>query len=188
MPQTIAPPITRYDYEQMPEGPPYYQVIEGELVMSPSPRTPHQYIIGNLYVFLRNYLRDHPIGEVLLAPLDVFLSETNVYQPDLVFVSNERRSLITDHGIEGAPDLVIEVLSPGTARFDRGSKRKIYARTGVQELWLVDPDGKRIQIYRLTEDADAPAATYAANAVFESPLLPGLRIEAAEVFKSSHGA
>ncbi|MCX7824677.1 MAG: Uma2 family endonuclease [Verrucomicrobiae bacterium] len=187
MPQTIAPPITRYDYEQMPEGPPYYQVVEGELVMSPSPGTPHQDIVLNLVLLIGHYLEEHPIGTLHVAPLDVFLSDINVYQPDLVFVSRERRSLITDRGIEGAPDLVIEVLSPRTVRFDRGTKRKIYARTGVQELWLVDPDAKRIQIYRLTEDADAPVATHGADAVFESSLLPGLRVEAAGVFKPSHG-
>ena len=153
--------------------------------------------------------------EVFVAPLDVFLSDINVYQPDVVFISNQRRSILTEHGLEGAPDLAVEVLSPGTARFDKGSKRKVYARTGVKELWLVDPDAKLIHVYQLVKDAETPAATYAAilpmnlkkwsliikhlrilrfmgriaatydeKAVFGSPLMPGLRLKAAMIFKS----
>jgi Uma2 family endonuclease len=108
-----------------------------------------------------------------------------VYQPDVVFVSNQRRSIITRDGLEGAPDLVVEVLSPGTARLDRGSKRKIYARTGVKELWLADPETKLIVVYQLAVDPEAPAATYGVKAVFHSPLLPGLRIKASSLFKTA---
>lgn len=180
------PLITRHDYQDMPEGPPYYQVIEGDLVMSPSPNTFHQYIAGNIYFLFRRYLDKHPVGEVFIAPLDVFLSDVNVYQPDVMFISNQRKSIITDHGMEGAPDLVVETLSPGTARFDKGSKRKIYARTGVQELWLVDPEAKTIQVYLLPKEVETPAATYGPNATFTSSLLPGLKIKTAWIFKSPH--
>jgi Uma2 family endonuclease len=185
MQQSKAPLITRHDYQELPEGPPHYQVIEGDLVMSPSPNLFHQSVAGRIYLILAQFLEKHPIGFVFIAPLDVFLTELNVYQPDVVFVSNQRRSIITRDGIEGAPDLVVEVLSPGTARLDRGSKRKIYARTGVKELWLVDPEAKLIAVYQLAKDAEAPAATHDAKAVFQSSLLPGLRIKASSIFKSA---
>ena len=181
--QAKAPSITRYDYQEMPQGPPYYQVIEGDLVMSPSPNTFHQNITGNIYFLLRQHLSKNPVGEVFMAPLDVFLSDVNVYQPDVIFVSNERRSIIRDHGIEGAPDLVVEALSPATARYDKGSKRKLYARTGVKELWLVDPETQTIQVYLLAKDPETPSATHGPTATFTSSLLPGLKIKTAAIFK-----
>jgi Uma2 family endonuclease len=182
--QAKALPITRHDYEEMPAGPPYYQVIEGDLVMSPSPNIYHQAIVSRICTLLLQFLEKRPLGEAFVAPLDVFLSEINVYQPDVVFISNQRRSILTEHGLEGAPDLAVEVLSPGTARFDKGSKRKVYARTGVKELWLVDAEAKLIHVYQLTKDAETPAATYDEKSVFTSPLLPGLRLKAAMIFKS----
>src|SRR5438552_13301793 len=183
--QAKAPPVTRNDYQEMPEGPPYFQVIEGELVMSPSANMFHQDIAGRIYAIILQFLEKKPLGEVFISPLDVFLSDVNVFQPDVVFVSNARRSILTEHGIEGAPDLVVEILSPGTARYDKGSKRKIYARTGVKELWIVDPELKSIQVYELTKNAETPAATHGADSAFKSPLLPGLRIRVAAIFKSS---
>jgi Uma2 family endonuclease len=182
--QAKALPITRHDYEEMPPGPPYYQVIEGDLVMSPSPNIFHQAIAGRIYALLLQFLEKKPLGEVFVAPLDVFLSEINVYQPDVIFISNQRRSILTEHGLEGAPDLAVEVLSPSTARFDKGSKRKVYARAGVKELWLVDAEVRLIHVYQLVEDAETPAAVYGEKAVFTSALLPGLRLKAASIFKS----
>jgi Uma2 family endonuclease len=183
--QVKAPLITRYDYQEMAQGPPYFQVIEGELIMSPSPNTYHQTISRNLCLIIGRFLEKKQVGEVYLAPLDVFLSETNVYQPDVIFIGKGNLARITDRGIEGAPDLVVEILSSGTARFDRGSKRKIYAQTGVTELWIVDPDVKSIQVYRLAQDPETPVATHSATSVFSSQVLPGLKVKAAAVFKSS---
>lgn len=152
--------------------------------MSPSPDTSHQRIVLNIAALFARYLERHPVGEVLIAPLDVYLSDVNVLQPDVIFVSNQRRKIITDHGVEGAPDFVAEILSPSSARYDKGSKRKIYARAGVKELWLVDPAASLIHAYFLANHADAPIATYGANAIFKSSLFPRLRIHAATVFKS----
>jgi Uma2 family endonuclease len=182
--QTSTPLITRHDYEEMPEGPPYFQVIEGDLIMSPSPNTSHQDIAGRIYRLIGNFLEKHPLGETYMAPLDVFLGDVNVYQPDVLFVSNRHRSIITERGIEGAPDLVVETLSPATARYDKGFKRKIYARFGVQEYWLVDPKTLTVQIYLLGKNADTPLATHGDKATFTSSVLPGLRIKTAAIFKS----
>ena len=151
--------------------------------MSPSPLRYHQVISRNLVLMIGSYLEKSSIGEIYFAPFDVCLSEVNVYQPDLVFISNQNRSILTEQGAEGAPDLVVEILSPSTARYDKGSKRKIYARTGVKELWVVDPDAKNIQAYNLARDAETPQATYDSKSVFKSPLLPGLRIRGAQIFK-----
>jgi Uma2 family endonuclease len=177
--------VTRADYEVMPEGPPYFQVIEGELVMSPSPRTFHQVIAGRIFALILRHLEKHPIGEVFIAPLDVHLNDINIYQPDVIFVSNERMTIITEKGIEGAPDLVVEILSPSTARFDQGPKRKVYAQTGVKELWVVDPDAQAIQIFPLAQSARSDATTHDARSTFESALLPGLHFDAAAIFKTT---
>jgi Uma2 family endonuclease len=171
----------------MPAGPPYFQVIEGDLVMSPSPDTFHQHVILNISFLLRQYLMKNPVGEVFVAPLDIFLSDVSVFQTDVIFISQKRRTIIKEHGIEGAPDMVIEILSPGTARYDKGSKRKIYARAGVQELWLVDPGAKRIEVYQLPKDGETPGATFGGDVTFTSPLLPGLKIKTASIFKSPLG-
>ena len=181
--QTHAPQITRHDYEAMREGPPYYQLIQGDLIMSPSPTTPHQRTAGRIFSLIENFLRKHPLGQVFIGPLDVFLTETNVYQPDLFFISDAHLSIITEHGIEGPPDLVIEILSPSTAAYDQGSKRKIYAKTGVQELWIVDVNNERIQIFDLKKDPNSPSETTGPDSVFTSPLLPGLKLRAPAIFK-----
>lgn len=180
--RTNIPLITRHDYAAMPEGPPYFQVIEGDLVRSASPTPRHQQILGVLLHRICTFLGKHPIGCVYPAPLDVYLSDTNVYQPDILYISAERESIIKEHAIEGAPDLVIEILSPSTAKYDQGSKLKIYARTGVQELWLVDPATKRIQIYDLPNDATVPAATHGPGSTFTSKILPGLKFQATAIF------
>jgi len=124
------------------------------------------------------------VGEYFsLILFDVFLSDVNVYQPDVLFVSKENLTIITEHGIEGGPDLVVEILSPSTTKYDRGMKRKIYARTGVEELWLIDPEPQRIEVYRLQEDSETPAEVYGCKATFKSALLPDLKISAAKIFK-----
>ena len=150
--------------------------------MSPSPNRFHQTILRNLAVLLGMYLAKKPVGTFYFAPSDVFLTDLNVYQPDLVFISNSRKSILTDQGLDGAPDLVVEILSPKTAKLDKGVKREIYARTGVNELWIVDPELKQVQVYHLGESADLPAGIYSGKQKFESPLLPGLKISVDKVF------
>lgn len=182
--QTSAPLVNRHDYEEMSEGPPYYQVIVGDLIMSPSPTPNHQDIVLEIAALIRNYLEKKPIGRVFVAPLDVFLDDYNIYQPDVIFISNERLDILTGKGVEGAPDLVVEILSPSTARLDKGAKRKKFAQTGVKELWLVAPETRTISIYLMDQDAEKPARTHGEKSVFESSLLPGLKFKAAVIFKN----
>lgn len=174
--------ITADEYRLLPEGGPRYQLIEGELYMSPSPNRFHQIIVRNVFRILDSHLNSHPIGALYFAPLDVHLTEHDVFQPDVLYVSNERSSILVDEGVQGAPDLVVEVLSPGTQQIDRDLKRKAYAAAGVEEMWIVDPADRTISILRLQEDANEPAAIHANGASFESILFPGLVVDGSEIF------
>jgi Uma2 family endonuclease len=182
MATTQTPMLTVQDYRNLPETGPRYQLIEGDLYMAPAPNRYHQEISGNLELMLRIYLREHPIGKLYDAPFDVYLDEYDVFQPDILFVSRERFSILTDAGAEGAPDFVVEILSPKTANLDRENKRKMYARHGVIELWIIEPDERRILVYRLAENPDEPCAVYSEGDVIEPVMFPGLRIETSEVF------
>lgn len=177
--------ITRSDYEVMPEGPPYYQLIEGEIVMSPSPLTVHQRIVGRLFAVLHNHVQEHGLGEVFLAPLDVFLNDINVYQPDIAFVSTARSKQVSRRGIDGAPDLCIEVLSSSTGRYDRGAKKKVCAQAGVTEYWLIDPKRQSVAIYLLQSDADKPAHEARPPQMLRPEIFPGLKIPLRQIFESA---
>lgn len=179
---TTLPLLTVEDYRELPETGPRYQLIEGDLEMAPAPNRYHQDISRNLEYILLDYLEQNPIGKLYDAPFDVYLDKHNVFQPDIVFVSNARLSILTDAGAEGAPDFVAEILSPSTFELDRISKRRVYGRSGVQELWIIDPKQKRIEIYLLAKDAAAPAAVYGEKDQFESACFPGLRFNAVKIF------
>lgn len=150
--------------------------------MMPPPNRFHQSVQINIAVLIKSHLKKHPIGKVYCAPIGVILSELNAFEPDVVFVSKKRAQILSDRGIEGAPDLVVEILSPGTARFDKGPKRSIYARNGVIELWLIDPKKRTIDVYYLQEDAENAVASYDDADEFTSPLLPGLTFDCREIF------
>jgi Uma2 family endonuclease len=175
--------ITVHDYMAMPEGPPYHQLIEGDLYMSPSPNWRHQQISGNIEWFIQGYLREHDVGRLFHAPLDVILNETNVYQPDVLFFRHSRKSIVGKRCIEGAPDFVVEILSESTLHLDKDLKRKVYAKAGVKELWVVDPIAREIIVFHFSESVDEPAAVYSGDDNFQSPLFPGLTFAVSEVFR-----
>ena len=152
--------------------------------MAPAPNRFHQDISRNLEFILLKYLEQHPIGKLYDAPFDVYLTEHNVFQPDIVFVSKSRFRILTKEGAKGAPDLVVEVLSPKTARLDLDFKKKVYASTGVVELWIIDPKRKVIDFFLLQQDSQKPTARYRESDTFASALFPGLKICAAEIFEA----
>ena len=123
------------------------------------------------------------MGRAFVAPFDVFLSDNDVVQPDVFFVANDRLKALQDDGVHGAPDLVIEVLSPSTAQLDKKSKRRVYAQAGVKEMWLVDPSLLQIQRYDFAQDTAKPVQLIEENETFSTPLLPDLTLSAAEIFK-----
>ena len=175
--------LTVEDYRATPEGT-RYQLIEGELyLMSPSPKFTHQAIAWNLVGIFSRYLERHPVGRAFFAPFDVFLSDNDVVQPDVFFVAKEGMKLVQDDGVHGAPDLVIEILSPSTAQLDKKTKRRVYARAGVKEMWLVDPSLLQIQRYDFARDTAKPVQLIEEDETFSTPLLPGLTLAAAEIFK-----
>ncbi len=176
------PMVTAEDYQNMPEHGPRYQLIEGDLYMAPAPNRFHQEISLNLLVLLRNWLVDHPIGKLYGAPFDVYLDEYDVFQPDILFVSHERRAILSDRGAEGAPDFIVEILSPRNARIDRYNKRKMYARHGVIEEWIIEPETKRILVYRFADEREEPSLLIEHGDMVETPVFPGLKIDTRQVF------
>ena len=178
-----APPLTVAEYKNLPETGPRYQLIEGDLHMAPAPNRFHQDISRNLEVVLANYLSGNPIGVLYDAPFDVYLSEIDVFQPDLLIVLNENRGILTDAGAEGAPDFVIEVLSAKTRQLDLVHKKRVYARMGIKELWIIDPDPKDVAVYRFDQDVTNPLAKLSGQDEVSSPLLPGLKIALHDIFR-----
>ena len=176
-------PLTVHDYRQLPEDAgKKTELIEGDLVMSPAPNRYHQDILFRLSGMFWAYLQANPIGKVYAAPFDVTLTDLNVYQPDLCYFSKSRYTSLTEQGADGAPDLVVEVLSPGSVKHDLGMKKEIYTRTGVEEFWSVDPVKRTITIFHLSESSTTPRATLVEGKPLTSPLLPGLKIKVRDVF------
>ena len=139
--------LTYEDYCALPDDGRRYEIIEGELYGTPSPGRAHQQFAANLLVVLKPFVAARGLGEVVIAPFYVILEETSVVVPDLLFVARERSGIVTDRGVRGAPDLIVEILSPGTARRDRVEKAKLYARHGVHHYWLADPETRVLEIY-----------------------------------------
>lgn len=174
--------ITAHDYMAMPPGPPFYQLIEGDLHMSPSPHWRHQDVALNIATIIKNYLRQRDLGRVYIAPMDVSLDEVNVYQPDVFFFKHTSAAKRGERCIEGAPDFVVEILSDSTADLDR-LKRKIYARHGVHELWIVDAEEKQVAVFNLAKSAETPAGIYSGADTFTSSTFQGLTFACEEVFR-----
>jgi len=171
-------------YGQMEEGPPWFQLIEGNLVQDPSPNPLHQLVSSELGYLLMHHCRAISLGKVLFAPLDIWLAEDTVLQPDILFISNRRQGIIADNRVCGAPDLVIEILSPASAQRDLGQKRAIYSREGVREYWVVDPAQQRVHLFRFGGTGTASESIVSGNQTFDSPLFPGLRITVAAIFRN----
>jgi Uma2 family endonuclease len=179
--------ITYDDFLNFPDDGKRHEVIDGEHYVTPPPNTNHQRVSLNLTVALATYLRRQAIGEVFTAPFDTVLSELDVVEPDLLYVSGERRAILTDQHVRGAPDLVVEILSAGTRKTDEVTKRKLYERFGVAEYWVVDPELETIKIYRRVDGAFQRAAelsTEGADAL-TTPLLPDFSASLAEIFASA---
>ena len=150
-----------------------YELLHGALVMAPAPREIHQSILGRLHIDMGVFLDEHNLGYIYFSPFDVVLSDENVVQPDLLFISNERAHSITPDNIQGAPDLVVEILSPATAERDRTVKFELYAEHGVQEYWIVDPDARSITVFLLNEGEFEEVDTYSEGETLTSPMLAG---------------
>jgi Uma2 family endonuclease len=148
--------------------------------MTPAPQPFHQEVVGRLFETLRPFVRQHDLGRVIVGPIDVLFAEGDYLEPDLVFVRRDRRDIIGTRGVEGAPDLVIEVVSPTGGLRDRGLKRDRYSHFGVAEYWVVDPGMRMVEIYRL--GAAKPVVASKALEWQPVPAGPILHLDLAELF------
>ena len=150
--------------------------------MTAAPPINHQRIAGNLFFILKGYSRAHKWGEVLLAPVEVYLDEKNFVEPDLVCVAHEHLGIIKENNIVGAPDLLIEILSPSTARYDRVRKFRVYAVHGVLHYWIVNPEDRTLEAFELKNGAYQSVAALEENEAFQPSLFPDLTILLSELW------
>src|SRR3989304_4121447 len=174
--------LTYKDYSALPDEK-RYELIEGDLYMVPAPDFYHQIVSGNIEFFLRDFVKKRKLGIVVYAPVDVLLSPEDVLQPDILFISNERRHFITEKNVSGAPDLVIEILSPSTQERDKIVKRDLYVTHGVKEYWIVDPLTKSVEVMSLSSDGFKLYGIFLKEDTLTSPLINGLSIPLQEVFE-----
>lgn len=174
--------LTYADYVRFPDDGLRHEIIEGEHYVTPSPVTRHQRISRELLYAIHEHLKSNPSGEVLSAPFDVVLSDTNVFVPDLVYISRSRAHRLTAKNLQGSPDLAIEILSPGTKRRDEELKLAVYERLQVAEYWVVDPEQDVIDVYRRGREGFDPPKRYTPTHVLSTPLMPGLIIPLSQVF------
>lgn len=173
--------FTYEDYMQTPDDV-RYELLDGELILSPSARTAHQRSSKKLLKRLDDFVEENELGEVFDAPYDVVLDNFNVVQPDILFVSSERSHIITDLNIQGAPDLAIEILSPSTAQRDRTLKRDLYAQHEVPEYWQADTDAESVLVLTLQDSEYRVAGIYTEGQTLTSPLLQGFRLNVDDIF------
>ena len=161
-----------------------YELLNGEIVRRSSPNTPHQRASLKLILLLGGYNQEKSLGEIFHAPYDVYLDEHNAgIQPDILFVSHERNFVIRDNnGIVGAPDLIVEILSKGTAAKDRGIKKDIYEQFAVREYWIVDPQARSIEVYQIQDNRYRLCSFAAEEGTIQSSVLTDLELDVSTVF------
>jgi len=169
------------DYLQLPEDH-RYEIVNGDPYRLSASTPYHQKVSRNIGFQLHQYVTEKDLGETLKAPCDVLLFETDVVQPDILFISKDHLSIIKETNIQGAPDLVVEILSPASEKRDRGAKHKLYARAGVTEYWIVDPTAKTVEVFSLGETGYQRINLFNHADILCSPLIPGLSMSLSDVF------
>jgi len=160
-----------------------YEIYDGGVYMVPPPSLGHQYTSGQLHFVLMRHIQAHGLGRLFAAPVGLILDETNYVEPDLIFVASGRESVLTPRGVEGVPDLVVEILSPSTHKRDLGLKTRLYEQFGVPHCWIVDPDAKRLSALTRQAGQYVTAIERGEDETFEPTLFPGLSIEIAPLFE-----
>lgn len=169
------------DYALLPEGA-KYQLIDGEIIEIPTPIVAHQNAVLNLAFEFEKLNRAKKLGHVIVAPMDVFLDIHNTFQPDVMFISNERASIIGTDIVRGAPDLVVEVLLPSTAYYDLRKKMPTYFKYGVKECWIIDVSERAVERYALINGEPMRISKSTGNQRITTPVLPDLTLSAEEIF------
>ena len=176
-----TPRLTYQDYANL-EGDECYELLSGKLILNPSPNTAHQTVSIALGSWMHSSVKEHDLGQVFHAPFDVLFTDTDVVQPDLLFVSKEREHVITPANIQGAPDLIVEILSPSSSRRDWRDKRELYASHGVREYWIVDPTNRIVYTMLLEDGTLEIAETCTEGDTVTSSTLEGFSISLDEIF------
>ena len=178
--------LTYDEFQTLPcDGSKRFELIEGEVFMTPSPNTKHQTAAANLHLALGQFVRERSLGRVFFAPYDIVFSKWTALEPDLLFIRRERLSIITEANVQGTPDLVIEILSPSNKEYDRETKHRVYEEAGVAEVWYVDPEKRSVEILNLGPDRRYEvSAKLSGNAAIVSKALPGLSLTLEDVFAS----
>jgi Uma2 family endonuclease len=172
---------TYADYLRLPDDR-RFEIIRGELFEMAGPRPTHQDVAGTLYRLMGNWLDKNPVGKCYISPIDVVLTNDTVVQPDVIFIARKRLGIVTDRAVEGAPDLVVEVLSEKTRKRDFAVKRRLYAAHGVREYWIADPECERVEIFVLEKGELVKRAEATEGKVASLVVLPRLRIPLAKIF------
>lgn len=170
------------DIWDAPDNGKTYEVIDGRLYMTPPPAWRHQRGLNRLNVLVAAYVYQRTLGEVVTAPTGVVLDDETGVQPDLLYISTARAGIISERGVEGAPDMVAEVLSPSTAARDRGIKMRRYAAAGIPHYWILDPANRTLEDYRLGEGGYNLTGVHGPGDMFRPELFPGLEIAIDELW------
>ena len=176
--------VTYDDYRNLPDDGKRYEIIEGELFMTPSPKTIHQRISHKLEYKLESYIQKHRSGEIFHAPMDVVLSMTDVVQPDILFISKERSHVITENNIVEAPDWVAEITSESTKVRDQTTKKALYEKYGVKEYWIVYPDDEKVEQFVLQDEKLELQKTVEKSGTLKSEVISGFSLPLKEAFAS----
>ncbi len=168
------------DFFELPETNLPTELMDGELLVSPAPIPEHQNVSVELLILLRGLI---PNGKLFHAPIDVYFDESNIVQPDLLWVAEDSQCFIGDKRLEGAPDLIVEILSPSTARRDKNKKFQLYEKYGVREYWLVDPQAQYIEVWRLENGKFTPKGVFGPGETFIVPILGDKGLNVSAVFK-----
>lgn len=183
MNSVISKKLTYKDYVSFtPVESGNYQLIDGEIIYMTSPSSKHQRVVIALTTAFEIFSWKNNLGKLFIAPMDVVLEDSEIYQPDLLFILNERKNIIEDNKITAAPDLVIEVLSVSNAYYDLITKKKVYESSGVKEYWIVDPLEKTLQIHKLENHKFLIHQTLETKGKVNSSLLPDLEIDIEKIF------
>jgi Uma2 family endonuclease len=174
--------LTYDEYCLLPNDRNRYEILDGELSVTPAPATMHQTVLGNLHRILANHVIASQLGKLFIAPTDLIVAPITVVQPDLIFIGNDRRHIVTERAIEGSPTLVIEILSPTTHRTDRVTKAQLYAKYAVPHYWLIDPGQQTLEAYDLVTDHYNLVASVRNAEVLTPSLFPSLSIQLADLW------
>jgi Uma2 family endonuclease len=178
----VIPRLTYDEFRQLPDDGKRYELIHGEVHLTPAPNTRHQWTLHNLDMSLGVHVQTEKLGEVWVAPLDVRVSEDTAVQRDLIYVSNARAEIIREDYIAGAPDLVVEILSPSKAAHDRATKLRLYAQAGVPEVWYIEPKAKTVELLKLRGNRFVVDSVFGGDQVLKSDLFPGWELPLDKLF------